>query len=49
MKSILFKLRRFTIFSAAAVLILLALTQGVVRLLLPVAHDQRQRLATELS
>ena len=49
MKSFLFKLRRFTIASVASVLIFLAITQGAVRLLLPVAHDQRERLATELS
>ena len=49
MKHLLFKLRRFTIFSVASALIFLAISQGAVRLLLPIAHDQRERLATELS
>lgn len=49
MARILYKLRRFTLISLAALLILVALSQGVLRLLLPLANDQRQRLEAELS
>ncbi len=48
MTVLFFKLRRFILFSLAGVLIFIALSQGLLRLFLPVAHEQRARLENEL-
>lgn len=48
MRVFLFRLRRFVIFGMATVLILIAASQGLLRILLPMAEDQRERVEQEL-